>query len=128
MKHKVLLAACVAAALVTCATLKASAEVQWVGIAASSNGRAFAVTAFGEGDAREAAQNKCETSTARSCNSIAIPKNSGWRAIALYCDSDTDSEGFVGASRNGGEKEVALDKAYAGGFQGAQECRAIGRY
>src|SRR4051812_23132146 len=51
----------------------APSGTQWVGLAASPNGRVFQSNGFTESGARSAIKSQCEQTSGRTCRAIAVP-------------------------------------------------------
>ena len=88
---------------------------EWIGIAASPNGKVFGVTNQNdEAAARNAAKHGCEQETGRTCTAIAVPMS--WDVVVLTCSRRGQSPlPIVAGSGQNAAMEVALLKAEAAG-------------
>ena len=82
----------------------------WVGFAVSPNQRVFKSEPLAsETAARDAAKHECDTTTLRTCKTIAVTQNGDVSAVG--CSFRGRSESFVAA-----QKGIALDMANRQGF------------
>jgi hypothetical protein len=90
---------------------------EWMGVAASPDGRVFEVAhQTDEMTAREGAKLECGEATMMMCNVIAVP--SSWDIIVVRCTADAGRapNSFVGGSAQGQALNVATMKVRRDGF------------
>jgi hypothetical protein len=88
---------------------------EWIGFAASPNGRVFGVAnQTDEAVARRAAKFACEQGTGRTCTAIAVPTS--WDVVVMTCSRRGQSSlPIVAGSGENAALEVAFKKAVAAG-------------
>jgi hypothetical protein len=100
---------------------------EWIGIAASPNGRVFRIANQSYAAlARNAAKYKCEQEIGRTCTAIAVPMS--WDVVVLTCLRRGQSPiPIVAGSDQNAAMEVALDKAEAAGVD-PRNCSQVYAY
>ena len=100
---------------------------QWVGFAASSDGRVYRADVNDEYHAREVARNQCQQATMRNCNALSVFTSSD--VIVMQCQNGVRSESFLGGSNqdHGAAQWIALNKAQQNGFF-RHNCVEVYRY
>jgi hypothetical protein len=100
---------------------------EWIGIAASPNGKVFGMAnQSDEIVARSAAKYGCEQETARTCTAIAVPMS--WDVVVMTCSRRGRSPlPIVAGSGQNAAMDVALLKAQAAGVD-PRNCTQVYSY
>jgi hypothetical protein len=100
---------------------------EWIGIAASPNGRVFgSANQSDESVARSAAKFNCEQGTGRTCTAIAVPMS--WDVVVMTCSRRSRSPlPIVAGSGQNAAMDVALLKAQAAGVD-LRNCTQVYSY
>jgi len=88
----------------------AAKAIEWKAVAVNNAGGYAFATGYDEEDARNAAKNRCERSTGRSCGqTTSVPKD--WDLAAIMCDD----VGSSGGSQHGRRQAIQQAENNAGG-------------